>query len=795
MSAETDAEALRERLSRPSDANLRVSESVEFAEALGGVLDTARTLTGAGYAVVCLLDDRGQPVDCLSSGLTDEQHAALWETPAAREVFDFLCGVDAPLLVDDLQGYLRERDLPELVAPTPDGSAVAAVAAPILHRGRRLGVLCAAERPGGFGTANEDALAMLAAQVALVVSAARQHHSERQARADLEAVLSAAPTAIVVFDARSGALRAANPEARRIMSELSTPIDALAELASGGVYTRADGSEISPQELSLQAAMASVETVRDEEMTLQFPNGRKMEAVVNAAPIVGVDGEVDAVVVTALDMAPLAEKERLRAEFLAVIGHELRAPLMAIKGSAATLRTERAPLDPAVTDQFHRIIEEQADHMIDLLSDLIDIVGIETGTLPVDPEPCEVSGLVEEARSTFAGADGIHSIRIDVPPDLPPVMADGRRVVQVIVNLLINAARYCHEASPIGVTATAGDDGYVTITVTDNGRGLTAESLPHLFAKFSRPASPDQGRDLGLGLAICKGIVEAHGGRIWAQSDGPGLGSRFTFTIPTADEAPSPAVRAHSATDSATRVLAIDDNPRDLKHIHDTLTAAGYHTTVTGNPARIAALVADTDPHIVVLDLMLPGADGFEVMRDILAARDVPVIFLSAYGQHDLIAKALQMGAADYIVKPFSPTELTARIQAGLRHAQAPSAPTAAARTGPPAVGRVELGDLIIDHPARLVTVAGEPVNLAPIEYNVLIELAAHASTVITHEQLLAAVWGSDSATDLGRMHTTIKNLRRKLGDNARNPRYIATVPRVGYRMPKPDPDDLPAEP
>ena len=655
-------------------------------------------------------------------------------------------------------------------------------------------MLYAAQRPGGFTAVDEDVLAVFAAQAALVVSNAQSCRRERQARRDLEALMVTAPMAVVVIDARTGTLRSANPEARRIMSDLGTPIDALAELASGGVYRRADGSEISPREFPLQAALATVETVRGEKMALEFPNGRRMDAVVNATPVVGADGEVDAMVVTALDMAPLAEMEemeRLRAEFLGMIGHELRAPLMAIKGSATTLRETRGPLDPAETDQFHRIIEEQADHMIELLSDLIDVVGIETGTLPVDPEPAEVSRLVEEARTTFAGAGGSHSIRVDIPVDLPLVMADRRRITQVIVNLLTNAARYCHEASPIEVEAAADNSGgaHVAVTVTDNGRGFTEDSLPHLFTKFSRPGGPDQRRDLGLGLAICKGIVEAHGGRIWARSDGPGLGSRFTFTIPTADPAATAAAHnTHTGTSDATRVLAIDDNPRDLKHIRNVLTAAGYDTTVTGNPARIAALVADTDPHIVLLDLMLPGADGFEVMRDILPARDIPIIFLSAYSQHDLIAKALHMGAADYIVKPFSTTELTARIQAALRNKPPAATPGAATTpTEPPPQAPFELGDLTIDHPARLVTTAGQPVNLTPIEYRLLAELAANAGTVLTHDQLLATVWGTDSPTDVGPLHTAIKNLRRKLGDNARNPTYITTVPHIGYRIPKPD--------
>ena len=118
-------------------------------------------------------------------------------------------------------------------------------------------------------------------------------------------------------------------------------------------------------------------------------------------------------------------------------------------------------------------------------------------------------------------------------------MADGRRIIQVLSNLLTNAARHSHDASAIGVAAVR--EGYhVAVSVTDEGRGIAAERLPHLFRKFSRIDGEDRGRDIagsGLGLAICKGIVEAYGGRIWAESDGQGLGARFTFTIPVAQDA------------------------------------------------------------------------------------------------------------------------------------------------------------------------------------------------------------------------------------------------------------------
>ena len=161
-------------------------------------------------------------------------------------------------------------------------------------------------------------------------------------------------------------------------------------------------------------------------------------------------------------------------------------------------------------------------------------------------------------------------------------------------------------------------------------------------------------------------------------------------------------------------------------------------------------------------------------MKDTLGAGDVPVIFLSAYGRDDLIARVFDMGAVDYVVKPFSPTELAERIRAALRK-QAVSEPSE------PYV----LGDLIVNYAERSVTLAGRPVRLIAIEHQLLVELSANAGRVLTYEHLLERVWGEKSYGDVRPMRTVVSTLRRKLGDDADNPTYIFTEPRVGYRMPK----------
>ena len=488
---------------------------------------------------------------------------------------------------------------------------------------------------------------------------------------------------------------------------------------------------------------------------------------------------MESVVVTMQDMTPLEEMERLRAEFLGVVSHELRMPLTSIRGSVMAMLDATEDLDPAEMRQFLRIILDQAGSMRDLIGDLLDVARIETGTLPVNPEPAAVAALVDRARNTFLSAGGRNNLDIDLAHDLPLVMADRRRIVQVIGNLLTNAARHSPESSVIRVSAVR-DGIHVEVSVVDDGRGIPNERLPHLFRKFSRGDDDESGGDTGLSLAICKGIVEAHGGRIWAESEGPGLGARFAFTVPAVEEAAEgvrPTSNPRQEAREGETVLVVDDDPQTLRYVRKALSDAGYVPIVTADPEEALPLMEERRPDLVLLDLMLPGADGIELMGDILAVADVPVIFLSAYGRDRVVARAFESGAADYIVKPFSQTELAARVRAALRRQ------TGSYRSEPsePYV----LGALTIDYAERMVTLAGRPVELRAKEYQLLYELSTNAGRVLTHDQLLRRIWGPKKPEDLRALRTHLRRLRRKLGEDASNPTYFFAEPRVGYRMAK----------
>ena len=207
-------------------------------------------------------------------------------------------------------------------------------------------------------------------------------------------------------------------------------------------------------------------------------------------------------------------------------------------------------------------------------------------------------------------------------------MADRQRVAQVLSNLLANAVRYSPDGAPVMINVWRSDI-HVAFSITDQGKGLSADLLPRLFKKFTRIDGGDMGGGVvgsGLGLAICKGIVEAHGGRIWAESEGLGRGARFTFTIPAVEplgEIVSTTATTHHGESSQDygdqqRILAVDDDPHTLRYVRDSLSKAGYTPVVTSDPSEVSRLVVDEKPDLVLLDLVLPGSDGIELMGEIL---------------------------------------------------------------------------------------------------------------------------------------------------------------------------------
>ena len=758
---ERAAEASEERIPRLCAALERITSSLDIDTVLTEVVDGARALTGARQGLIVTIDGSGAPRDFVTRGITGEEHRAALAWPDGPRLFEHLRDLEGPLRLADFPDFVRSLGFDWDLLPLRTF-----LGAPIRHRGTHVGNFYLIEKEGDqeFTGEDEELLGLFASQAAAAIANARAHREEQRARAGLEALVETSPVGVVVFDARTAELATVNREARRMVEALGlagrSPTDLLREVTS----RLPDGREVTLEQLK------SGETLRGVEVEISVPSGPSIRVLVNATPIRAGE-EVESVVVTLQDLAPLEELERLRIEFLGMVSHELRAPLASIKGSTTTLLNAPRDLERAETRQFVRIIDRGADQMQGLIGDLLDAGRIHAGALSVDPEAVEAASLVEQARTTFVAGGGRRTLRIEVAPDLPRVMADERRIVQVLNNLIANAARHSPEPSPIEVGA-AREGAFVALWVADEGRGFAPERLPHLFRRYSEAGG--EGPGFGLGLVICKGLVEAHGGRIRAESAGPGLGARFTFTLPAAEEAAGAASppRAGGKGSEAASVLVVDDDPETLRLVRDALRAAGYVPHVTGDPEEVARLVRTVNPELALLDLALPGTDGMELMRETPGLSDLPVIFISAYGREENIVRALDAGAADYIVKPFSAAELTARVHAALRR-----------RTGPePFV----LKELAIDYDTRRVTVAGRPVELTPTEYELLRALSLNAGRVTAYESLLRQAWGGREGAGPDEVRNFVKKLRRKLGDDPASPSWIVTVRGVGYSMPAP---------
>ena len=218
----------------------------------------------------------------------------------------------------------------------------------------------------------------------------------------------------------------------------------------------------------------------------------------------------------------------------------------------------------------------------------------------------------------------------------------------------------------------------------------------------------------------------------------------------------------------------VDDDPHALRYVRDTLAEADYAPVVTGDPEELPNLIRTHKPRLVLLDLVLPDTDGIKLMEGLRDLEDLPVIFISAYDRDETIVRVLDAGAADYIAKPFSPSELTARVRAALRRRAEPEP--------------FMLGELAIHYEDRRVTVAGRPLTLTMTEFEVLRVLSTNAGRAVTYDSLLRQAWGKrdrDSAAPK-LVRAIVRGLRRKLGDDAAQPAYVRNVRGVGYRMPRP---------
>ena len=224
------------------------------------------------------------------------------------------------------------------------------------------------------------------------------------------------------------------------------------------------------------------------------------------------------------------------------------------------------------------------------------------------------------------------------------------------------------------------------------------------------------------------------------------------------------------------RILVVDDEPQLTRVLRTGLKARGYDVRAAADGLAGFETFSDWHPDLVITDLAMPNMDGLELCRRLRAVSQVPIIILSAKGEEKIKVEALDIGADDFVTKPFGIDELLARVRAALRRSNAPTMNETAQTV-------LELGDFRVDLESRNVSVRGRDLRLTPKEFDLLIYFMNHSGKVLTHHTLLAAVWGGDYVEQDQYLRVFVGNLRKKLEINPALPRYILTEPWIGYRF------------
>jgi PAS domain S-box-containing protein len=391
------------------------------------------------------------------------------------------------------------------------------------------------------------------------------------------------------------------------------------------------------------------------------------------APVLGPGGEVVAIAGTTRDVterqqaeqalreqaARVSEADRAKDEFLATLSHELRNPLAPLRNSLHFMRMSRDAAGPEAP--VYEMMERQVNHLVRLVDDLLEMSRISRGTLALRRERVELAAIVRNALETsdpLMQAAG-HRLEVSLPADPVWLEGDPVRLAQIVANLLDNAAKYTEDGGWISVRAHR-EGARASLSVRDNGIGIPPESVSHMFEMFSR-GNPANGRGqggLGIGLALARRLAEMHGGTLGAVSEGPGRGSEFTLQLPLAADqvsAPNGATEAAAAAVPQQRILVVDDNRDAADSLSMVLKFLGADVRVARDGRQALEEFDAYDPAVVLLDIGMPGMDGYEVARRIrrrFPERRASIVALTGWGQEKDRRMAQEAGFDHHLIKP-----------------------------------------------------------------------------------------------------------------------------------------------
>jgi PAS domain S-box-containing protein len=517
---------------------------------------------------------------------------------------------------------------------------------------------------------DQDGKVVGASKIARDITARKQiEHALRASEERYRTLLGLLPAAVYTCQAPSGVITFYNEHAAELWGREPKLGDSGERFCGGFELRRPDGTCLARDQTPMAIAMRENRPIRAQEAIIERPDGKRITTLVNIDPIRDANGQVVGAInvfhdMTALKQAEqqLKEADRRKDEFLATLAHELRNPLAPIRNSLQILRMSAG--DGSSAEHIYEMMDRQVAHMVRLVDDLLELSRISRGTIELKKERIELESVIVHALETsrpFIEAGG-HHLEVSLPKEAIFLDGDLVRLSQVFANLLNNSAKYTRNGGNITVSAKC-DATSVAVSIRDTGIGIPQDMLSRVFDMFAQVDNVlRRSRDgLGIGLNLVRTLVGMHGGSVEAHSGGLGLGSEFVVCLPLAEqgslglEKSIPREGRKTANPPSRRILLVDDN-RDAANSFGTLLkflGAEVQVTYDGQSALKALHIFR--PSVLILDIGMPGLDGYEVARRVRRDPEycnLVLIAITGWGQEEDRRRTREAGFDYHLVKP-----------------------------------------------------------------------------------------------------------------------------------------------